>query len=296
MTKKELFDFLEIKPSTIRKIGKCSIVNEKYIYKENKRRADYYEYLLTRNFNYFPNIYSKVDDEIELMDYIISKDVPTAQKIEDLAYITSILHLCTTFDKLIDLDSIKEIYETTTDKLDQLYNYFYDLQNQIEEELYMSPANYLLIRNMSLIYQSIALSKEYIDKWYELVKDTRNIRYSYIHGNLNTSHLLEGDKLYLISWDKSRIDLPIYDLITLYQNSYLDISLSSILKIYENKYPLKKEEKFLLFSKLLIPRKIGEYQLEFLKTKDVSDLIIYLEGLYNYLKNDSKKTNNNTNK
>ena len=295
MTKDELLKKLGIKIQSIRKIKSQTVINNKYIYKQMTRKSDLYDYLLTRGFNHFPRVYSKVEDEIELMDYINSKDIPKEQRLEDLVYITSILHLNTSFDKVIDIDKIKEIYETTTNRLEYIKKYYLDKKNEIEEELYMSPSNYLLIRNISTLYKSIDLSKYYLDKWYTLVKDNTNIRYSFIHGNLKDNNILEDDNIYLISWDKSRIDFPIIDLEILYKNNYLDINIDNILSIYQKKYKLKEEEILLLFSYLLIPDVLNNYPSEYLRTKDVSNTVLYFDKTYNLLKNYSKESNNNTN-
>ena len=294
MTKDELLNKLGIKIQSIRKIKSQTVINNKYIYKKMKRKSDLYDYLQTRNFNYFPRNYSKVGDEIELMDYINSKDIPKEQRLEDLVYITSILHLNTSFDKEIDIDKIKEIYENTINKLEYLKKYYLDRQNEIEEEIYMSPSNYLLIRNISNLYKSLDLSKYYLDKWYSIVKNDSNIRYSFIHGNLKDDNILEDDNIYLISWDKSKIDFPIIDLEILYRNNYLDISLDTILSIYQKKYFLKESEKYLLFSYLLIPSVIKENNSSYLRTKEVSSIILYFDKTYNLLKNYSKESNNNT--
>ena len=61
----------------------------------------------------------------------------------------------------------------------------------------------------------------------------------------------------------------------------------------KKKFPLKKEEKYLLISLLLIPDEISNEN-EYLKTKEVSNMIFYIEELLNYLKENSKETNNNT--
>ena len=295
MINKELLDTLGIKIESIKKMGKVIIVNNKYAIKEKNYDDKFYEYLKTRNFNYFPNTYNSLDDH-EIMDYIKDNELPTEQRLEDISYLDSILHLNTVFDKATDIDKIKEVYENTIKHLQELFNYYSNIQNTIEEEVYMSPANYLLIRNISLIYKAINLSREYLEKWYKVMEKSNSIRYVYIHGNLKSSHLLENSSLYLISWDKSQMDLPIKDIEIFYKNSYLDISLKDILTIYERKFPLKKEEKYLLYTNLLIPNKIDFNIPEYPKIREVSDLVLYLEDILNYLENDSKEANNNRNK
>ena len=298
MNKEEILNRLNLKINSIIKKGKCTIIDTndgKYVIKDTIRKSDFYEYLLSRNFNNFPEIYTKVGDKIELSQFIDENNVPIEQKIEDIIYITSILHRNTVYDKNLDIDSIKEIYEDLMNKQNYLMDYYQNLQNIIEEEVYMSPANYYLIRNISLVYFSINKSKEYLDKWYKIVEDNKSIRYSYIHGNLKKEHLIEGNNLYLISWDKSRIDLPLYDLDLFYRNSFENINLDDLLGIYQNKFPLKKEEFYLLLSLLLLPTNLNLKQDEYLKVKQVSNLILYLESIYKYLKNNSEKSNNNTN-
>ena len=298
MNKQELLNYFNIKPKSIKKVGSASIIttdNKKYVIKKNSRKADSFDYLQSRNFNNFPKVYSGVDDEVELMDYVSDNFTPKEQKLEDLVYLDSILHTKTTFYKNVDSDYKKGLYETITEKQNKLFDYYNDLQNVIELEVYMSPANYLLIRNISLIYLALRYSKEYLDMWYDIIQNDSKVRFSYIHGNLKDSHLIEGDDLYLISWDKSRIDLPVYDLENFYRNNFLDMNLEQMLNIYQSKYPLKKEELYLLIALLLIPDKIDVSLKEYPKTKEITNLILYLNKVLTYLENNTEKTNYDTN-
>ena len=105
----------------------------------------------------------------------------------------------------------------------------------------------------------------------------------------------ENNDLYLISWDNSRLDLPIYDLETLYRKSFMDISIREILEIYESKYPLKKEEYYLLMALLLIPEKIDITLKEYDKVKKVNNIILYIDKTLSYLEYNSNNTDNYTN-
>lgn len=293
MNREELFNYFNIKPKSIMKKKSASIItteNRKYVIKKNSRKADSFDYLLTRNFNNFPKVYSNIDDDIELQDYIEDKQTPIEQKLEDLIYIDSMLHTKTTFYKNIDEDYKKKIYEEMLKKQEYLFNYYNELQDMIEMEIYMSPANYLLIRNISMLYLALRYSREYLDKWYEIVRNDSKLRFSFIHGNLQQEHLIENDDLYLISWDNSRIDLPIYDLENFYRNNYYDIDLSDMLDIYQSKYPLKKEEYYLLIAQLLIPDKINMNLTEYQKTKQTTNIVMYINKVLGYLENNSNKS------
>ncbi len=298
MNKQELFDYYQIKPKSIHKKGSVSIIStksKKYVMKKNKRKADSFAYLETRNFHNFPKVYSCCNDEIELTDYIEEKETPKEQRLEDLVYLTSILHNKTTFYKTVDIDYIKHLYEDLLERQSQLYQYYQEDQNMIDLEIYMSPANYLLVRNISMVYDALKQSRDYLEKWYELVKENHQFRFCFIHGNLEASHFIESDDLYFISWDQARVDLPIYDLEKFYRKSFLDISLKDMLEIYEAKYPLKKEELYLLLALLLLPDKIDITASEYLKTKQVTSIVFYLQRILSFLENDSKKTNYYTN-
>lgn len=294
MNKDEILNYYNIKPQSIKKIRSVSIItcqDKRYVIKKVNRKTDSFDYLLTRNFNNFPKVYSSVNDEIELTDYVEDKNIPIEQKLEDLVYITSILHNKTTYFKNIDDDYLKNIYENTLEKLESLYNYYFNLQDMIEMEVYMSPANYLLIRNISNIYKVINISRDYVEKWYQNINNSKKIRLAYIHGNLDKEHLIENDDLYLISWDKSRIDLPIYDLEILYRKNFLDITLNNILEIYSLKYPLSQEEYYLFMALVLIPDKIDMNLSEYSRVKQITNLILYIEKTLEYLENNTNKTN-----
>ena len=184
----------------------------------------------------------------------------------------SILHTKTTFYKNIDTDFFKKIYEETMEKQDYLYNYYLGLQDMIEKQIFMSPSNYLLIRNISTIYKNIRLSRQYLSKWYEQVKENKKVRYALTHGNLSRNHLIENQELYLISWSNARVNLPIYDLLDLYQKNSEKIDIQDLLDIYQSKYILKEDEKDLLFALILLPEKIDMKNSEYQKLKQVLKL------------------------
>ena len=157
--------------------------------------------------------------------------------------------------------------------------------DNIEQEIYMSPANYLIARNISIIYKNLVYAKDSIDKWYKIIEDKRRIRVVTIHNNLLLEHYLKDeDKSYLISWDKSRRDMPIYDLVSLYKNNYLDFEFTSLLKIYLSKYPLTKEEMLLFLTLIAIPSKIKYEETEYKNVLNIRRIIDYIYKTDNILK------------
>lgn len=248
-----------------------------------------FNYLESRSFDNYPKRVFE-NNNYDVYEYINGYNEPDEQKILDLINLLTILHYKTTFYKEVDIDYFKEIYEDTINKIDYIYNYYTDIISLIETSIYMSPVEYLIARNISKIYESLNYSKENINKWYELVKNKRRIRVVNIHNNLSLEHYIKGNKPYLISWEKSKIDNPIYDLYNLYLNHYLDFDFSELFLNYESKYPLLKEERILLFSLLTIPWKIVFNDTEYNLCKNARKLFDYLyktEKLvteYNYQK------------
>ena len=209
----------------------------------------------SRSFDYFPDKINDTDD-YDIYEYVEDIDEPSEQKMLDLIYLVALLHLKTTCYREVDIDDYKKIYESVNEQIDDVLKYYNNVMDAIESNVYFSPSQYLIARNVSKVYESLNYAKENIDKWYQLIKEKNRQRVVNIHNNLSLSHYLKGNKPYLISWEKSKVDMPIYDLLNLYNNHYLDIDFNDIFLEYEKRYPLLEEERILLFTLMAIPKKI----------------------------------------
>lgn len=264
------------------------------IKKDNPNILDTYNYLLSRSFDYFPKIIYK-DNDYNVYEYIEDVNEPSEQRILDIITLTSILHSKTTFYKEVDIDNYKYLYETINKKLEYLFNYYNDIIILIEKNIYMSPSNYIIARNINKIFETINYCKYEVDSWYELIKDKRKIRVVNIHNNLSLDHYIKNDKPYLISWNKNKIDMPIYDLLTLYKKYYLDFDFYELFNYYESRYPLTNEERKMLFILMSIPEKLvldsSEYK-NSIKCRKFFDYIYKTEELINEYKSIKDKTIN----
>ena len=203
-----------------------------------------------------------INDLAKMTGREVSKE--KEQKIIDLINIVTLLHSKTTMYKEIDLDNYKYIYEEINKEIEDIFNYYNTVISNIELMVYMSPSNYLIARNISFIYSAIEYAKRNIDYWYSLIENKRRVRVVAVHNNLSLDHYLKRNKSYLISWERSKIDMPIYDLVSIYNNHYLEFDFTELLDIYLSKYPLTNEELILFLTIISIPRKIvynsSEYQ------------------------------------
>lgn len=225
----------------------------KFIVKKNINRKNIYDYLKARGFTHYPKIL--INDNYQLIEYIEDTDMPEERKSEDLINLISTLHNKTTFYKEINNEEYLSIYEELSKKYNDIYNYYTCLVDDLDNEIFYSPSNYLLLRNISLIFESLNMGKGYLEEWLEKTQKEENIRLSIINNNVSLDNYRQTDIPYLIDWDKSKIDMPIFDLCSFYKNQ-INVDYYEILKRYEKKYPLKNIEKDLLIILLLVPDKI----------------------------------------
>lgn len=287
---REILAKYDIPINKITILSNAKIVDDKIVVKERKNEDidKTYSYLKSRSFDYFPEPIAMFD-KYELYPYIDSGYEPKEQKAMDLMYLLSLLHSKTTFYREVDIDRNKEIYENIVNDLDYLNNYYSDLITSIEKEVYMAPSSYLIARNINIIFESIYYSRNIIESWYKKIENNKNERVVNIHNNITLDHYIKSEKPYLISWNKSRIDSPIYDLLSFYKNHYLELDFDDLFNYYESSYPLKEEEKLLLFSYMSIPDKIELENDEYRMCIKINKMIDYLYKTSNLIMNYQKK-------
>lgn len=252
------------------------IINDEFVKKKKKREIDnIYNYLLSRSFDYFPEVLNE-DDEYIYYRYINDIDEPREQKMVDLVNLVSLLHNKTTFYKEVDIDNYKYIYESISKEIEDTYSYYNIVMDNIESEVYMSPSNYLISRNITIIYNALRYSKRNIDRWYKMIENSRKLRVVMTHNNLSLDHYLKNDRPYLISFDRARIDMPLNDLVSLYKKHYLDFEFSDLLKIYLSKYPLSESEMILFLTIISIPDKIPNNDSEYMRVLSIRRIIDYV--------------------
>lgn len=275
----ELLKKYELIPHRYTSNGKTITIDTKmgkFVIKKNNRNKEIFDYLKSRSFNYYPNIINDEVESYEIQEYIYGESYPEEQKILDLVSLVALLHNKTTHYKEIDFEDYKKIYEDINNNIEYLNSYYNDLIVMINSHTFMSPSEYLLARNISKIFAALNFCKGEIELWYKLVKDKTKQRSVVLHNNLDLSHFFKNDKSYLISWDKAKIGIPIFDIYILYKRHALDYDFEEILKTYESSYPLKEDERKLLFILITLPFKLefdkDEYELSKYISKQIDIL------------------------
>ena len=223
----------------------------KLVVSNNKNNNYIYEYLKTRSFNFYPEVI--INDKYLVTRYIKGKEIPREQKINDLIDLVGLLHSKTSYYKNITNEYMK-IYEDLVNNYNYLYNYYQNIINEIDSTIFLSPSKYLLARNITLIFDSLNIGRNYLEEWKEKIENLDKMRVSLINNNLFINNYKFDDKPYITNWNKAKIDIPIYDIYNFNNNEEIDIV--EVLKRYEKKYPLKQVEKELLIILLFMPNKI----------------------------------------
>ena len=261
---------------TITLINSVKIIDNKYVIKKKHPNIkSTYTYLQGRDFKYLPDII-KEDDEYIYYKYIEDISYPKEQRMQDLMLLLSILHNKTAYYKEVDTEYYKHIYEDINNDITDKYKYYDLLISNINSEVYLSPASYLIARNVTLIYKSLDYAQKKIEAWLHEVDNKRDLRVVMIHNNLSLEHYIKNELPYLISLEHAKIDISVYDLVYLYRHYALEFDFIDLLPYYFSKAPFSKSEMLLFLSLIAIPDKIMALDSEYERVKSVRHLLDYL--------------------
>ena len=270
----EAFKQYSLVPTRYQKIGSVSVATTnkgKFVFKDSQINLNILEYLKSRNFDYMPSFVNDVSsDGFQITEYLDDFDIPLEQKALDMVSLVDLLHSKTTHYKEVDLNDFEQIYEDIDNNLEYLYGYYTDIITVIESKVFMSPSEYLLARNINVIYESIDDCKDRLEHFHDLILGKRKRRDVVLHNNLSLDHFVRNESSFLISWDKAKIGSPVFDIYKLYRKHALDLDFEEILREYERHYPLMEDEKALFFTLISMPNLITFDDTEFNMCKKIS--------------------------
>lgn len=258
------------------------IINNKIKQLKKREKKELYNYLKTKNFH---NFIEPIEEDRTYEIYPNTPDIlPKKDKAIELMSVIALLHNKTTTYEDLNINKIKEIYEKYKQEIFKIKDYYYSLQDRFEDNIYLLPAEYLLLRNISNIYKLINKSEELLDKWYVLKQNDFKIRKCLLHQNINIDNLKQiNNELFLTNWDNYKEDLVIYDFINFYKNEYKTIEMTSLFDLYLSKYPLNNTEITLLLSILAIPPKVLFNKTNYENTVNIKYLTIYVEKTFLFI-------------
>lgn len=245
-----------------------------FIIKQNDN-DQIYKNLERNDFDNYIN-YKYVIDDYKVYPYIDSIEVDDNEKALDIIHLMSKLHLSTSYYTNISINEIKDQYEEKKQIIKDLNDYYEYLRFIYEEKISHTPTELYFLKNMSIIFISLDNATKYLDKWYQIIKEKTSQRVSLIHNNLELSHIIENNKPYLISWDKSKYDIPIYDFVYFYKKEFNELDFVKLLDIYKNNVHISEEELYLLYVEILLPKKLNLDNSEIKNVYDLTYLNLYL--------------------
>lgn len=269
--------------------GKCTILETtsgNFVIKKKPKNKDLhsiFNYLKSRNFDYFPEVFANTRDDTYVYEYIENEEVLNPQKSEDLINLVGLLHSKTSFNKEVSEETYKEIYENIKNNVLYLKKYYLKYYELFLKDIYMSPSKYEFVRNYSKINSALNFTENELDNWYNLVKEKKNERISLIHNNLSLEHYIRSDKDYLISWDNAKFDTPVLDLVKLYQNNFWDLEFTTIYKKYLMVASMAEHEQKLFFILISLVPEIKFTGTEFECCKNMRRDLDYIYKTENFL-------------
>ena len=264
-------------------INNVRIENDLVSKKRNDNILELYDYLDISNFDNYPEVISVTEKEINSKYINQSKYHEITEGIEIIKTMSK-LHSKTIFYKDVSKNKYKEIYNKILGNIEYLKQYYEEMIEDIETEVYMSPSHYLFARNYSIIMNSINYTTNELKKWYKLVENKTKERVCVVHNNIKKDHFIKGDKNYFISWDKHLVDTPILDLYKFYKKDGYKMDFKYLLNEYCNNFELLPEEKKLFFILINIPPKIEEKEEQLLNTIYIKDTFKYIYKSYSIVK------------
>lgn len=263
--------------------------DNKYIKKKKTTETKFiYTKLAEKEFYcYLPPI--EENENSEIYQYIEEESITKQEKEKILMDILSELHIKTSSDEIYDKQQFKDMYINTLNSLQSLRNYYYELQDNLELREFPAPEEQLLLNNISNIYKAISYSEYKLRQWYDKIQTKEKIRYVQIHNNLSLEHILVGKENYLISWEKSKKDLPIYDFINFYKKEFNTCNMNYLFDIYQEKYKYTEEEQLLFETLISIPPKISFEKQHLINTINTRRNINYLNKTSEFLSKYNKE-------
>ena len=219
-------------------------------FNRNKDIFDYFDRIYYHN--YLP-LLNNYQDNYELCNYYDDK-FDDKIKVKNIMDVLIDLHKksITFFD--ISKEWLNDLYNSKLKEINNLMNYYLDLQDYIEQFAFPRWDYYFLINNISLFYQILNIARDYLEKW-NIIK-TLKIRKCMNIGNLSLKNSIMNDKLYFIDYSMAGYDLNIYDLVTFYKEYVCEFDIDLFMEKYFSNLDVSYSEKLLFYVFISIPERL----------------------------------------
>lgn len=250
-------------------------------------KKELFNYLEQIRYDYYLPLENSHNDYYELYPYYSDKINDKYTKAKELIYALALLHLKTT--SYVDYNSVdfKEIYEELNNRIDNRMMYYLDLQDYLESVDFLSPAQFLLLKNFSSFYKILRIAKNRLENWFSI--GNRNIREVLLIKNVGLDNFRVGDRSYFIDFKDSKKGFVIYDLISFYKREAINVDFPSLFNLYNSKYQLKIDELNLFYAVICIPEKVVFSKNNYQDTLNVKKIIDYVLLTLSFVSEENKE-------
>lgn len=247
-----------------------------------------FEYLEQKKFPYFLPVIYDSSRHYEMYPYIEENKL-VEDKAIDFVHILSLLHIKTTTYREVVLNDVEKLYQSLSKKIEKKSHDYQVLQNQFEQHVYMSPDEYLFMRNINLFYDSLNMARMYLEEWKSLKENNSQERVVFLHGKPSLSSFIDIDNPYFIHWDLSHKGYVIYDFLFFYQTDFDVVEMESLFQIYQTKYPFMQDEMYLFYCYLLLGKDFDFSHGYYENTLIIQKMIQYLEKTREFVLKQNQK-------
>jgi hypothetical protein len=241
-------------------------------------RSLHLEYFISIVLNHQSNILTPYENYyFYIMPWInIDEHVVKELKLKYYFQTIAIIHNHSFYTTKVHDGYFKNICENLREMIVSRQTFYLEKIQSIELNYFKSPSEWEFILNYNRIIEHLKYASKFLEDFEQLTINKNTVRLSLVYMNFDVNHIsLEQQKI--ISIDKMKIDLPIYDIYDLYlhQNS-LKFENDLLIEHYLSKFILYDYEKLLLACLLsCLP------MIEF-STDQINNLIV-ITRLCNYL-------------
>jgi len=217
------------------------------------------------------------DQYFYVMPWIVTDDFIVKElKLRQYFYLLAMIHNRSYYSLKVNIGYFKSMIEQLNEMIVARLEYYTNKLQQFEFNYFKSPAEWEFALNFPLFIKQLEQSRNFLSLFENISESLTSVRLSLVYMNFNVKHIsLQANML--LSIDKIRIDLPIYDLYDLFLHQDTMVYENGLLvESYLHKFMLYDYERVLLACLLTcIPL------LEF--SKDEVDNVIRITKLLNYI-------------
>ena len=260
---------------------------------QDKKLENAYQHIQTLHLHHFISIIKNKEDHyftpyhdkfIYLMPYLVYKNaIQKELKIKMYYQIIAYLHKKSFFIQSEDVSFFERQKEDLLSLIQIRKDEFERMMKEFEFKKYKAPSGWMLVLNYYRIIEFLNQSRYYLSRYFESVKEKKEIRLSLIYHHFGLNHIFI-DQQKLISIDQMKINYCIYDLVELFQNQKDLYECVALFDGYLEEIDLYQEEKLLLLCLLSIVPHVSLNEDENNNIQEMAKLICYMDGIVKIFK------------